>query len=195
MIRFYRNVMGVLKLFLYKLFYGKRLNWTGLPRLSDKASIRVRKNSRIIMSNNSYFDKGTLLRLTDNAKFSIGKNSGFNSYCVITCQDSITIGDNVMFGPFVTIHDHDHIYKTDELMKTSGYITAPIVIGDNVWVGGNVVILKGVTIGSGSVIAAGAVVAKDVPSNTIVYNKREVICKEIKERNIVKNDKKVNEKG
>lgn len=188
MIRFLRNILGTLKLFFYKICYGKRLEWTGLPRFSDKASIRVRKNSRILMSDNSYFDKGVLLRLTDNAKFSIGKNSGFNSYCVITCQDSITIGDNVMFGPFVTIHDHDHVYKTDGLMKTSGYVSAPIVIGDNVWIGGNVVILKGVTIGSGSVIAAGAIVTKDVPPNTIMYNKREAVYKEIKERNIEKNE-------
>jgi acetyltransferase-like isoleucine patch superfamily enzyme len=62
-----------------------------------------------------------------------------------------------MFGPFVTIHDHDHVYKNTELMKTSGYVTKPIVIEDNVWIGGNVVILKGVTIGSGSVIAAGTI--------------------------------------
>ena len=179
MIRFFRNVLGTLKLFYYKICYGKRLKWSGLPRFSDKASLRVRKNSQITLSNNSYFDKGTLLRLTDNAKFTIGKNSGFNSYCVITCQDSITIGDNVMFGPFVTIHDHDHVYKTKELMKKSGYVTAPIVIEDNVWIGGNVVILKGVRIGTGSVIAAGTIVNKDVPPNTVVYNKKEVVYKEI----------------
>ena len=80
MIRFFRNVLGTLKLFFYKICYGKRLKWSGLPRFSDKASLRVRKNSQITLSNNSYFDKGTLLRLTDNAKFTIGKNSGFNSF-------------------------------------------------------------------------------------------------------------------
>ncbi len=179
MIRLYRKIAGILKLFFYKLCYGKRLNWTGLPSFSDRATIRVRKGSKITMSNGSYFDIGTLLRLTKNAEFKIGKNSGFNSYCVITCQDKITIGDNVMFGPFVTMHDHDHIYKTDGLMKTSGYVTAPITIEDNVWIGGNVVILKGVTIGTGSVIAAGTIVAKDVPPHTIVRNKFERIDREI----------------
>ncbi len=179
MIRLYRNILGTLKLFIYKIVYFKSLSWTGLPRFSDKASIRVRKNSKIKMSNRSYFDKGTLLRLTDNAEFNIGKNSGFNSYCVITCKDKITIGDNVMFGPFVTIHDHDHVYKTEETMKTSGYITAPIVIEDNVWIGGNVIILKGVTIGTGSVIAAGTLINKDVPPHSVVYDMREKTLKEI----------------
>lgn len=179
MIRFLSKVKGTLKVLIYKLCYGKKLKLNGLPSFSDKASLRVRKNSKIILNKRSYFDRGTLLRLTENAKFTIGKNSGFNSYCVITCRDSITIGDNVMFGPFVTIHDHDHVYKTEGQMKASGYVTKPIVIEDNVWIGGNVVILKGVTIGSGSVIAAGTIVNKDVPPNTIVYNKKEVIYKEI----------------
>ena len=179
MIRFFSKVKGTLKILMYKILYGKKLKLNGLPSFSDKASIRVRKNSRINISKRSYFDKGTLLRLTENATFSIGKNSGFNSYCVITCRDRITIGDNVMFGPFVTIHDHDHVYKTNEIMKISGYESKPIVIEDNVWIGGNVVILKGVRIGTGSVIAAGTVVNKDVPPNTIVYNKKEIVRKEI----------------
>lgn len=182
MIRFIRNITGTLKLFAYKLLYGKRLRWTGLPRFDDSASIRVRKNSKITLSDRSYFDKGTLLRVTENAEFSMGKNSGFNSYCVITCREKITIGDNTMFGPFVTIHDHDHVYRTKECMKTSGYVSAPITIGNNVWIGGNVVILKGVTIGDGAVIAAGAIVTKDVPANTVLYNKREAVYKEIEER-------------
>lgn len=175
----YPYVVGLIKLFFYKLFMRKRLIINGIPRLSCKASIRYRNGSRITLNKGSYFAEGTLLRVTENAEFSMGVNSGFNSYCVITCRDKIEIGDNVMFGPFVTIHDHDHVYKTKGSMKTSGYVTKPIVIEDDVWVGGNVVILKGVTIGKGSVIAAGTVVTKEVPPYTVVYNKKEMIVKQI----------------
>lgn len=175
----YPYLIGFIKLFFYKLFMGKKLVIKGIPRLSHKASIRCRNNSQITLNKGSYFAEGTLLRVTENANFSVGVNSGFNSYCVITCREKIKIGDNVMFGPFVTIHDHDHIYKTAGSMKTSGYVSKPIVIEDDVWVGGNVVILKGVTIGRGSVIAAGTVVTKDVPPHTIVYNKKDMIVKAI----------------
>ena len=34
-------------------------------------------------------------------------------------------------------------------------------------------ILKGVTIGENSVVAAGSIVVSDVPSNTILYQKRQ----------------------
>lgn len=175
----YLYILGMLKLIFYKLLMGNKLKIYGIPRLSLKASIRVRKNSHIILKDHAHFAEGTLLRVTDNATFSLGKNSGFNSYCVITCREKIEIGDNVIFGPFVTIHDHDHIYKTQKNFNEDGYKTKPIKIEDNVWVGGNVIILKGVTIGTGSVIAAGTIVTKDVPPHTMVYNKQNFVINNI----------------
>lgn len=175
----YPYILGIIKLCFYKAIMRGKLTIRGMPRFSNRASIRYRKNSNITLNGGSYFAEGTLLRVTENADFYIGVNSGFNSYCVITCREKIHIGDNVMFGPFVTIHDHDHVYKTKESMKTSGYITKPIIIEDDVWIGGNVVILKGVTIGKGSVIAAGSIVTKDIPPHTIMYNKRQNVVNRI----------------
>ncbi len=179
MLHHYPYILGFIKIAFYKILFGSHLKIRGIPRMSFRASLRRRKNSTIILNSRSYLAEGTLLRVTQNATFYLGKNSGFNSYCVITCRERITIGDNVMFGPFVTIHDHDHIYKTKDSMKTSGYITKPVVIEDDVWVGANVTILKGVTIGKGSVIAAGSVVVKNVPPNTIMYNKVTSVEREI----------------
>lgn len=182
MLNAYTRILGIIKIVFYKLIFGKKLKLNGLPRFTHTATLRVRKNSTIKIGRGAHFAKGTIIACASGAEFSIGNNSGFNAYCNITSRESITIGDNVMFGPYVTILDHDHNYHTDGLMVDSGYVSAPIVIGDNVWVGGNVVILKGVKIGDGAVIAAGCVVTKDVPPNTIVYNKREVVYKPIEER-------------
>lgn len=175
----YPLLLGVIKILFYKLIMRNCLELNGIPSFNVKASLRFRKNSKIKLNNKSYFAEGTLLRVTENATFSLGENSGFNSYCVITCRDNIQIGNNVMFGPFCTLHDHDHIFRNTDNMKTSGYITKPIIIEDNVWIGGNVVILKGVTIGEGSVIAAGSVITKDVPPHTVVYAKQNIVTKEI----------------
>lgn len=48
------------------------------------------------------------------------------------------------------------------------------------WLGANVVVLKGVTIGDNAVIAANSVVSKDVPANTLFYEKRERCCRELR---------------
>ncbi len=178
----YSSVLGLVKLWCYKIILGKRLSLKGTQSFSHRARLRIREGGKIEMNPHSYAGDGTLIRVTQNATFKMGKNSGFNSYCIVTAQDSITLGDNVIIGPFVTMHDHDHAFGDGVTMKTSGYVTAPIVIEDNVWIGGNVTILKGVRIGTGSVIAAGTIVSKDIPPHSIVYDKRDKVTKVIENK-------------
>lgn len=107
---------------------------------------------------------------------SIGDNVILGADSVFMCTEAqIRIGDNVMFGPHVTVITGDH--RTDYLGKYMFDVTVqdklpendqPVIfVGDN-WVGANSTILKGVTVGEGAVIAAGSVVTKDVPAYTIV---------------------------
>ena len=87
----------------------------------------------------------------------------------------VTLHDNIMFGPHVTIITGGHrmdvvgrymIDITDKEKRPED--DRDIVIESDVWVGANSTILRGVTVGQGSVIAAGAVVTKDVPPYSIV---------------------------
>lgn len=104
-----------------------------------------------------------------------GKNVQMNDNVHIVCEDSITIGDNVLMASHIFISDCSHgSYKGDE-NDTSPTIppakrplpSNPIKIGNNVWIGEGVIVMPGVTIGDGCVIGAHSLVAKDVPSNSI----------------------------
>ena len=111
----------------------------------------------------------------------MGDNVFFNNYCTVCAQKEITIGDGTIFGENVKIYDHNHIYSNpDILIKHQGYACAPIHIGKQCWIGSNVTILKGVTIGNHSVVGAGCVIYKDIPSNSVVVNKQELIVKNAK---------------
>lgn len=175
----YSSVLGLIKLWIYKLLLGNRVQLHGIQSVSHRARLRARKGSVIELNQKSYLAEGTLIRVTEGAEFRMGKYSGFNSYGVVTAREKIIIGDNVMMGPYVSIHDHDHVFGENQTMKTSGYKNAAVIIEDNVWIGGNVTILKGVRIGTGSVIAAGTLINKDVPPHSIVYDKRERVVKGI----------------
>ena len=78
----------------------------------------------------------------------------------------VTIGDNVMLAPNVSLYGAGHPIHPDA--RNSGYeYGAPITIGNNVWIGGSSCVLPGVTIGNNVVIGAGSVVTKDIPDNVI----------------------------
>lgn len=97
-------------------------------------------------------------------KINIGRNVGINDHCYITSVHSITIGDNVRIGEFVSIRDFDHEFSQIDLpIHLQGLRGAPICIGEGSWIGRGVIITSGVTIGKGCIIGANAVVTKDLP--------------------------------
>lgn len=132
-----------------------------------------------------YFDYG---RFT-----SFGKNCFANfNFTVLDCAP-VTIGDNVFFGPNVTIATPVHpllaeernVYKNEKGLLTDKEYAKPIVIESNCWIASNVTIIGGVTIGEGSTVGAGSVVTKDVPSHSLAMgNPCRVIRKITKEDSI-----------
>ena len=107
---------------------------------------------------------------------SIGNNVALGyGLKVLSTRARLVIGDDVMFGPNVTIVTGDHridipgrtmisLTDKDKLPENDQDV---VLEGDN-WIGANSTILKGVTIGQGAVVAAGAVVNHDVLPFSIV---------------------------
>jgi acetyltransferase-like isoleucine patch superfamily enzyme len=95
----------------------------------------------------------------------IGKNVFINFDCVFLDLGGITIEDNVLIAPKVSLLTEGHPTSIEE---RHSLIPKPIHIKKNAWIGANATILPGVTIGENSIVAAGAVVSKDVADNTIV---------------------------
>lgn len=99
----------------------------------------------------------------------LGSNSNVGAYCYLGCGGGITIGDNVMMSPRVSIHSENHIYeRLDVPMKAQGVVRRPVIIEDDCWLASTSVILSGVHIERGAIVAAGAVVTQDVPAFAIV---------------------------
>lgn len=99
----------------------------------------------------------------------VGDNVGMSENCFIQVRGEVIIGNNVIFGPGVSVFSENHNFDNlDESIVSQGEIRKGVKINDNVWLGTKATILDGVTIGSGSIVAANSVVTKDVPSNCIV---------------------------
>lgn len=154
--KIYCHIVSEIWKFIYKRYYGSRLR----------------------LGRNFQFRKNFSLLLDKQGKVLLGDNVFFNNFCTVCAHNEIIIGNGTIFGENVKIYDHNHIYSNPDLpIKKQGYTSAPILIGKHCWIGSNVTILKGVTIGDNCVIGAGCVVYKNIPSNTILVNKQELIYK------------------
>jgi maltose O-acetyltransferase len=107
-----------------------------------------------------------------------GENFFMNFNCVILDCALVTIGNNVMCGPYVQIYTAYHPLVAEERIK-GPELAAPITIGDNVWLGGGVIICPGVTIGNNTTIGAGSVVTKSIPDNVFAAGNPCRVIKEI----------------
>jgi maltose O-acetyltransferase len=96
----------------------------------------------------------------------LGNNFYANFGVVILDVATVTIGDDVMFGPNVQIYTAYH--PLDPETRISGReLGAPITIGSRVWIGGGAIVMPGVTIGDNTTIGAGSVVTRDIPANVV----------------------------
>jgi len=91
---------------------------------------------------------------------------------------SIYVGNQVMFGPNVTIATAGHPIDP-ELRKKAMQYNVEVHIGNNVWIGAGAIIMPGVTIGDNTVIGAGSVVTKDIPENVIAVGNPCRVLREI----------------
>jgi acetyltransferase-like isoleucine patch superfamily enzyme len=136
----------------------------------------------ILKKCDGYFSSFAGFKISGCKYVSIGKNCSFNRGVWIGASDEITIGNDVMVGPYTFIRNGNHRYKDlAEPMRLQGHESGKVIIGNDVWIGGHVAILKDVEIKDHSLIAAHSLINKNigeyeiwggVPA-TLIRNRRE----------------------
>lgn len=147
--------------------------------LADKfnrtKACELKKRQRLIEKIFPYHGKNPFFEPNIRVEYGFNTVFGDNFYMNFDCKlldvAKIVIGDNVMFGPGVTVATPLHPMVAEERIakeREDGFYdleyAAPIKIGSNVWIASNVTVCGGVTIGDDCVIGAGSVVTRDIPS-------------------------------
>ena len=171
--------MTMISLSLKKLIYPRNLFFRGINRFSPNVVIATDWRSKIQFGNRVSIHSGSRLTSNSGGELTVGARVSFNVGCVVTCKNKITIGNNVAFGPYVLVFDHDHLMNREHGAQSDDFSFGEIVIGDNCWIGAGSIILKGTRIGNGCVIAAGSVVKGVIPDGTTLIQKRENTLKGI----------------
>lgn len=119
------------------------------------------------------------LQLCRGTTIHIGDGCYFNYGTTFVDDYDIFIGNQVMFGPNVTICTTGHPLSPKH--RLDGMYSFPVTIKDRVWLGAGAIILAGVTIGEGTVIGAGSVVTKDIPAGVLAVGSPCKVLREINE--------------
>lgn len=154
--------------FKRKFSCGRNLNLLAYSKIISLSKNGISVGDNFTLGRYSIIEcTGVLSNVGDSIE--IGDNVGINHYCYIGVRGKIIIGNNVIFGPRVSVFSENHNYSDPKIpIKMQGVASATTVIGNDVWIGANSVILAGVSIGDGCVIAAGAVLTKDVSPFCVV---------------------------
>lgn len=146
--------------------------------LEPLCRLHIDSNSRVEFGDFAYLKKGTDVEAYDGAIIKIGSNFFVNKNSSILSRAGITIGDNCVFAAEVMIYDHN--FRRDQPgvpFVKQGFESRKITIGNNVWLGARVFVGPGVTIGDNVIVGTGTLVKKDIPPNTMVYSRSELVLR------------------
>ncbi len=173
------------KLFFKKskglLFIGKNVEINFCSKISCGRSVTIDNNVKINALSKNGIEIGNNVSILNNTiidcigvlnnigvGLTIGDNVGIAQNCFIQARGSVSIGNDVILGPSVSVFSENHLYENTNIpIRKQGVSRKGVIIEEGVWIGTRAVVLDGVTIGKNSIIAAGSVVNKNVPPNTV----------------------------
>lgn len=140
----------------------------------DNVEVNALSKNGIVIGDNVSIHRNTIIECTGVIRnigegLIIGDNVGIAQNCFIQVRGSVKIGNNVIFGPDVSVFSENHNFENPDLpVNVQGETRKGVTIEDGVWIGTRSVVLDGITVGKNSIVAAGSIVNKDVPPYSIV---------------------------
>lgn len=171
-------IVGTIKAVVLKIERGSKISFAFPILISPGTEVSVDRGGSLLVGRRISMRKGSRLAVRKNGVLKIGDNFYMNTGCLISAHESITIGNDVEFGPGVLVYDQDHDFRVEGGLRAKKFKTTPVVIGDNVWIGANTIILRGTIIGDNCVIGAGSIIKGTLPPSSIVFQKRTTEIKE-----------------
>lgn len=164
-IKIKRYILSLFKLLGYKILYGKNLKihhtrGSKLPFFGKGSRILLDKGSKLIISDNDYFDDYVYLSSRDGGYLEIKPNVYINTFGKIYCIDHIEIGENSIMGSNISIYDHNHRQKGEVGSVKRSMEKGSTVVQNNCWLGANAILLMGGKLPANSILGAGAVLNK-----------------------------------
>ena len=130
---------------LYSIYFTCKLQEYG-AKVGDKVifkrPIDLYYPQALDIGNNTIIHEFVSLKSSPKGRIKIGSNCKVNRFNLFN-GDDIVIGNDVTFGPSVSIFGADHNFRRGALIRVQGGESKRVTIGNDCWIGANAVILKG----------------------------------------------------
>lgn len=100
--------------------------------------------------------------------------------CWLMAGETITVGDEVMFGPYCVVVSSSHT-AVDGSFRFGLAARQPIRIGRGSWLAAHIVVAMGARIGSGCLIGAQSVVTGEVPDHVLAVGQPAKMIKSLRD--------------
>lgn len=151
----------------YNMYMGRTVTLGDYVKINALCRHGVHLGNYVSIHDNTTIDCTGVIRNIGNG-IKIGNNVGISENCHFQVRGNVEIGDDVLFGPNVTIISESHNFdRLSESISTQGEERIGVNIGSGCWIGANVTILDGVNIGGNCIIGAGSVVISDIPEEAV----------------------------
>lgn len=124
----------------------------------------------------SGFSIGRNVTLYNPSRIRIGNNVYIAYGCWFMAGETITIEDEVMFGPYCVVVSGEHV-RSSGSYRNDFAILEPIHIGKGAWMSSHITITSGAQVGSGVLVAANSVVLGSLPPNVLAAGQPAVVKK------------------
>lgn len=158
-----------IRLIYWKLRYRKQLMICGrgmFPYIGKHTKFLLQKGGMLSLGRGTYLDDYVYIEVGKNANISIGLGNYFNKYCRLIAVNEISIGSNNLYGPNVSVYDHNHRITKNGVEKAE-FDSAPTRVGEGNWFCTNVVLTAGVQVGNNNVVGANCVVPHSLGNATV----------------------------
>lgn len=98
--------------------------------------------------------------------------------CWFNAAGNISIGDEVLFGPYCILATSNHT-RVNDSYRYGPPSLAPIEIGKGSWLGSHVTLTSGTKVGSGCLLGAGSVASGEFPPNSFAGGIPAKVLKQI----------------
>ncbi|MBX9749762.1 MAG: hypothetical protein K5Q68_09130 [Roseococcus sp.] len=142
----------------------------GASNVSKTASLDVTRGGVIEIGDGCEVRHHAVLEVIGkyNGRITIGNNCVIGICNWLQGAGNISIGDDVIIGPYSCIVSSSHIYDNPDIpIARQPLALGEVVIEDDVWIGASCTILSGVRIGAHSIIGANSLVSSDIPPYSI----------------------------